>query len=331
MLTALATSIFSWYDIIQLSNLGLEKHEDWIKKRLKDGVTRVRIVDESGKTGPPGVVVSHFQAAQIQQARSAHEEAARVSPDLNRTTVAVALEAEGARFPAGELLAWEQLEVVLADHNGCFVLKCGALEKIQAFSEMTNRVYTLMPTEGAPTMLVSGIPMHRIKGTDPYRDTLNKLRAVGRIDGPVLDTCTGLGYTALEAARTATHVTTVELDPAVHTIIQLNPWSWRLFSTSNITPLIGDSSEVITSFPDASFQCIIHDPPMFSLAGDLYGLPFYRELRRVLRRGGRLFHYIGNPESKSGASVTKGVVRRLQEAGFRNVQPRREAFGVFAR
>ncbi|HRW51172.1 MAG TPA: spermine synthase, partial [Caldilinea sp.] len=79
-----------------------------------------------------------------------------------------------------------------------------------------------------------------------------------------------------------------------------------------------------------SFDAIIHDPPMFSLAGELYSLAFYRELLRVLRRGGRLFHYIGNPESKSGATVTRGVVRRLTEAGFRRVQERAQAFGVVA-
>ena len=69
---------------------------------------------------------------------------------------------------------------------------------------------------------------------------------------------------------------------------------------------------------------------MFNLAGELYGLDFYRECRRVLRGRGRLFHYIGNPESKSGATVTRGVVRRLQEAGFRRINPHPEAFGVTA-
>jgi len=37
----------------------------------------------------------------------------------------------------------------------------GAMQKIVVFSEATNRVYSLFITAGAPTMLVSGIPMHR--------------------------------------------------------------------------------------------------------------------------------------------------------------------------
>ena len=55
--------------------------------------------------------------------------------------------------------------------------------------------------------------MHRIKGTDPIRDTKEKLKALGPVSGRVLDTATGLGYTAIEAAKTADHVLTLELDP----------------------------------------------------------------------------------------------------------------------
>jgi predicted methyltransferase len=69
---------------------------------------------------------------------------------------------------------------------------------------------------------------------------------------------------------------------------------------------------------------------MFSLAGELYSLEFYRELHRVTAPGGRLFHYVGDPESRSGARVTRGVLRRLEEAGFRNLRRRPEAFGVSA-
>jgi predicted methyltransferase len=122
----------------------------------------------------------------------------------------------------------------------------------------------------------------------------------------------------------------VELDPAVHTIIRQNPWSCALFATPNITPLIGDVGELIEDFADATFDAILHDPPMFSLAGELYARAFYQQLHRVLRRGGRLFHYIGNPESRSGATVTRGVIQRLREAGFQRVQTRAQAFGVTA-
>ena len=59
---------------------------------------------------------------------------------------------------------------------------------------------------------------------------------------------------------------------------------------------------------------------MLSLAGELYSGEFYRDCWRVLRRNGKMFHYIGDPDSKSGARTTKGVVRRLQEAGFTRIR-----------
>ena len=69
---------------------------------------------------------------------------------------------------------------------------------------------------------------------------------------------------------------------------------------------------------------------MFKLAGHLYSTDFYREVHRVLKANGRLFHYIGDPKSKSGRSVTKGVITRLYDAGFKRVKPWPQAFGVIA-
>jgi predicted methyltransferase len=79
-----------------------------------------------------------------------------------------------------------------------------------------------------------------------------------------------------------------------------------------------------------SFTAVLHDPPAVNLAGELYAESFYAEALRVLGRGGRFFHYIGDPNSASGARTTKGVVKRLQSAGFARVVPKPEAFGVLA-
>jgi len=179
-------------------------------------------------------------------------------------------------------------------------------------------------------MLISGIPMHRIKDTNPHQDTLNKIKAIAPVKGEVLDTATGLGYTAIEAAKTAGHVLTIEIDPTAQEIARLNPWSQALFENPQITQLIGDAFDMIERARPQSFSAIIHDPPMFSLAGDLYSLAFYQQAFRVLKHNGRVFHYIGDPESKSGARVTAGVIRRLQEAGFRRVTRAPRAFGVVA-
>jgi hypothetical protein len=131
-------------------------------------------------------------------------------------------------------------------------------------------------------------------------------------------------------ARSAEHVTTIELDPTTLEIARHNPWSRGLFENPAIEQRIGDAAEVIPDLAEASFSRVLHDPPIFSLAGELYSGAFYAELYRVLKPGGRLFHYIGSPESKSGGGVTRGVLRRLQQAGFRRVVRRAEAFGVVA-
>jgi predicted methyltransferase len=171
--------------------------------------------------------------------------------------------------------------------------------------------------------------MHRIKDTNPEKDTRQKIKAA-RPAGRVLDTATGLGYTAIAAAKTAAHVITVELDPAVQAICRLNPWSQGLFNNPAIEQRIGDSFDVIESIPNASLNRIIHDPPTFSLAGHLYSRDFYAEMYRVLKPGGRAFHYIGDPESKSGRRTTAGAIRRLEGVGFSQVRRIPRAFGVVA-
>ncbi len=274
------------------------------------------------------VILSHFQAGPLLSARQQGLASVEISPDLGLSSLAATLEPQGVLFPGEELLPWEELEEAADNTNNCFILENGSLRKIQFYSELTDRTYSLMPTRGAPTMLVSGIPMHRIKDTDPWRDTLEKVRSIKPIVGQVLDTTTGLGYTAIAAAKTAAGLVTIELDPAALEVCRLNPWSQDLFHNPKITQKVGDSFEVVQDFPDASFSRILHDPPVFSLAGDLYSGEFYRQLYRLLRSGGKLFHYVGDPESKSGRNVTASVMRRLEEAGFRGVARAPRAFGV---
>ena len=275
---------------------------------------------------PP--VLSHVQVEPLLQAHHRGERAATISMDLGLTTAEVELQADRAILPDGQWLPWEEMEEIAREESACFVIKEDTAEKVQRFSDSLNRFYSLMPTGGAPTMLISGIPMHRIKGIDPYQDTLKKLHTIAPVTGRVMDTCTGLGYTAIEAAKTADEVVTIELDPMVLEVAQLNPWSRPLFESPNIRQIVGDAFDEVQEFEDETFSRIIHDPPMFSLAGDLYSGECYRHLHRVLKPKGRLYHYIGDPNSRSGRNLTKGVVRRLQEAGFSRVVRKPDAFGV---
>ena len=275
------------------------------------------------------VILSRFQTQRFTRNLEAPS-GIIVSPDLGLTEIEATLGPEGLFFPNGEHLNRDAIDEITNSENGCFAIQDGRPNKIQVFSETTNRLCSLMPTAGAPTMLVAGFTMHRIKGSDPYQDSRAKVQAIAPIRGMVLDTATGLGYTAIEAARTAVHVHTIEIDPAAQEIARQNPWSQALFDNPAITRHLGDCDELVETFPDAMFDRIIHDPPVISLAGNLYGQHFYRKLHRVLRTKGRLFHYIGNPESRSMMNVTRGMSDRLRTAGFSVVRPWPEAFGVIA-
>lgn len=276
------------------------------------------------------IVLSHVQVAPLLQAQKAGAATAPCSPDLGLSVVTVELSANGAAFPSGEVLGWADAAIIADEENKCFTLRDGVIEDIAFFSEQTHWMRTLFPTLSAPTMLVSGISMHRIKGVNPREDTLRKIKTIAPMRGRVLDTATGLGYTAIEAAKTASEVITIELDPAGLEVARLNPWSRPLFTDPKIKQVVGDAYEEVQHFADRSFARIIHDPPMFSMGGELYSGAFYKQLYRVLKSNGRLFHYIGDLESSSNRSLVPGIMRRLKEAGFKRVTRHNEAFGVVA-
>jgi predicted methyltransferase len=275
-------------------------------------------------------VLSHFQAKVALEAKHEGMDSVTLSLDLGLSAAKLPLDAQGITLKDGTVLQWGEIEQIAKSESGCFVIGTEPPQAIQFYSELTGRVYSLYPTYGAPTMLISGIPMHRIKSTDPYQDTLEKVRTIKPVVGQVLDTATGLGYTAIQASRTAEHVTTIELDPVALQVCRLNPWSQELFDNPRITQMIGDSFEVVAEMEAGRFTRVIHDPPAFNLAGDLYSGEFYGELYRVMRNQSRLFHYIGDPESKSGRRITAGVIRRLEQAGFRQIRRAPQAFGVVA-
>jgi len=273
------------------------------------------------------MIFSHFQANPLVEIHT--PSAMILSTDLNRSYIKINKAKSGWLLPNGEILTFSQVQEINQDKNGCFTYHDGKLIKAALYSERTNRYYSLMPTEKAPTMLISGIPMHRIKGITPVEDTNQKIKAMGKPYGTILDTSTGLGYTAIQAAKTASKVITVEFDPVVLSICKMNPWSKELFNNPKILQLIGDSWDIAQIFPDRTFHAIIHDPPTFNLAGHLYSQTIYDSFFRILKDSGRLFHYIGNPDSRTGATIGRGVVERLQNAGFR-VSPKPQAFGVLA-
>lgn len=279
----------------------------------------------------PWRVLSRFQTEQLLSARESGQTSAVVSLDLGLTEEPVELTALGIQLADGTQVSWPDLERINEATNSCFALTGTEIEAIRLYSEKTAHTYQLMPTARAPALLISGFVMHRFRDVSPEQGAKKMVQALSPIRGRLLDTATGLGYAAIEAARGASEVVTIELDDGCQQMLRKNPWSAALLTNPKITQLLGDSSELIQGLESESFGSILHDPPAINVAGELYSEQFYTQAHRVLGRGGKMFHYVGDPASPSGRRTTQGVVKRLKNAGFSRVTPAPEAFGVLAR
>ncbi len=249
------------------------------------------------------------------KARAAGASEVQCSLDLGRTRTTVALGATdwgwgGHRYPYLEtckertVYHWAQA-------------------RFQPVARFTTALIKLVPTEwGAPTFEIDGIKMLPSAQVSPYADAERKVSLIQPRGKVVLDTCGGLGYFAAWCLRGgARRVLSYEKNPDVIWLRGLNPWSpegsGEACDPDALSLTCGDIVQQIESLADDSIDAILHDPPRFGIAGELYSQVFYDQLARVLKRGGRLFHYTGTPNRlTSRRDVPREVATRLQRAGF---------------
>jgi predicted methyltransferase len=175
----------------------------------------------------------------------------------------------------------------------------------------------LVPTEwGPPTFEIDGIKMLPTAQVSPWDDAVAKVARVRPRGKVVLDTCGGLGYfAACCMEQGAAQVRSYERSPEVLWLRTINPWSPAPGGPLVLTE--GDVAEAIATLSEGSAEAVLHDPPRFGIAGELYSQAFYDQLARVLVRRGRLFHYTGTPNRlTTGRDVPVEVARRLKRAGF---------------
>jgi len=251
----------------------------------------------------------------------------KISIDLGLSETTIKSTKKGYKLTVSETIGVRELEKIAADPRTIYFVENNAVYKAAISGK---HFYKLVKTEGAPTLEIDGIRMHRTKNTTPEKDTSRKLKALGLKGGRVLDTCMGLGYTAIAAHEMhAEYVITIEYEPNVIQIALINPWSSKLFTAETIHKLIGDAYTVVDSLPSSHFDYIIHDPPRHGSSGHLYGLEFYRKLARVLKPGGKLFHYMGEPGSRyRKVNIRRGIISRLNRAGFTNIKYHPSIMGV---
>jgi uncharacterized protein len=175
----------------------------------------------------------------------------------------------------------------------------------------------LVPTEwGVPTFEIDGIKMLPTAKVSPYTDAQRKVNLIQPRGKMILDTCGGLGYFAAWCLQgQAARVQSYEKNPDVIWLRSLNTWSPQVGGALTLTQ--GDITEQIVTLATESVDAVLHDPPRFGIAGELYSQTFYDHLARVIKRNGRLFHYTGTPNKlSSGRDVPNEVAKRLRQAGF---------------
>ena len=272
-----------------------------------------------------------FDAAVARQALTAMErgeDRVEISTDLNRSRNHYALSGAELILDGENWLNREDLLEIEAKQTRIFLLEASQLELLEV---RDGGYYKLVPTDKAPLLEISGVKMHISKGIDPFESAGQMAAQVVKKGDRVLDTCGGLGYAASAALNLgAREVVSVELSATVMALRQKNPWSQRIFGPG-IQLVHGDIEAYIQGLATESFDAVIHDPPRFSLAGELYGEHFYRQVYRVLKRRGALFHYTGNPQLiKRGSSFVDQAAKRLKAAGFSQVVKVPELMGLRA-
>lgn len=213
--------------------------------------------------------------------------------------------------------------------NFCYAVEDNKIWPIAFFSETTNRFYKLTPTNDWPTISIGSVPMHKLDS--PKNDTQSKVNLL-KPYGVTLDTCMGPGYSATMSAKSAKKVITFEKDENVLEVAKLNPLSSGLFSKeANIEVRMEDISEAIKGFPDECFDCILHDPPTFKLAPELFTKEFYSQLFRVLKKKGRLFHYTPLYKISQGYDFPSKIKKNLQISKFTILEFSDKAGGILCK
>lgn len=248
-----------------------------------------------------------------------------MSLDLGITSTELTKLDNGVVFPDGQKIASELLKKTNKKRHpeDCFLVQDNSLLYLYSFEN--NRIYKLYEPhmDWPPTLWINGSVMHTISVSKPTEEAENKVKALGNIHGDILDTCFGLGYTAIELIkRGADSISTFEISQSVIEIAEANPWSKMAFDNSKIRLKNSDIYEVIKTFKNEEFDMVLHDPPNIKIEGDLYSLTFYKELYRILKKGGTMYHFVGGGRISREYKVNylAGVTNRLFNAGFKKVQ-----------
>ena len=211
------------------------------------------------------------------------------------------------------------------DDKSCYLVLDDCLEKAQYVSRDVGGIYRLVPTQARPILQISGTSMHK----QSFIERIEK----DRLYGNILDAGTGLGYTAIACGknRAVKKVTTIEIDPMILDIQKINPYSQELFLNKKISLVHGNLTEEVLGFLDGEFSFIILDGGTPRSSEGFFSLRNYEQIFRVLRNGGKLYHYVPNPKVKSGKDFGAHISSFLKKAGFTKIERDKEGSYLVAR
>jgi predicted methyltransferase len=230
-----------------------------------------------------------------------------VSLDLGLSKTRIKLTKEGFCIDGDEFPA----QKIRDDDKSCYAIIDHVFQKLQFVSE-DGKMYKLIPTSFRPILQISGTPMHKMQ----FIDRVEK----DKLTGKIIDSGTGLGYTSIAAAKTADSIITVEMDPNVTEVAKLNPYSQELFTNSKIKRLEGDITEKIKKFKNSEFDNIIFDGGTPRSSGHFFSLENYKQAYRVLKTGGKLYHYLPQHQIQRGRDFGGEVIARMMTAGFKSIE-----------
>jgi predicted methyltransferase len=303
---------------------------------LLDSVLRTPLpsgISSVSPTPEQKILLLPEQIQELLRAAEGGESSVTLSTDVNLTTEQVSIKNERheIQFEDGTLCSLEKIPK-LKDRT-FYHVEDHQLRPFHFFCEETNKVYKLLPTRDIPSFSISSAPMHQITRSTPADDTKAKVSLLQPIRDTdmALDTCFGLGYSAGMLAQHAKQVVTCEFDPNSLKVASVNPHSRAALSATNMTILQGDIFELIKSFKDNAFNVVLHDPPTPKIAPLLYSSEFYQEVKRVLVKGGKLFHYTPRPNiQKKQRDFPGEIKKRLGQNGFKNLKMSDAAQGLLA-
>ena len=249
-------------------------------------------------------ILSTDEIRRIKKAVDTNKSEITTSFDLGLSKVKITLNKEGFVHEKKTIA----LPKLRDSDDVCYALIDGDLKKVQFMGEDTRFLYKLVPTSNRPILQVSGTGMHK----RPFVDRVEK----DKLQGIILDTGTGLGYTAIQEAKTAKQVITVEMDPNIIEVARYNPYSQDIFTNKKIKIIIADITEEIKNFKNEEFDNIILDAGTPRSSGTFFSTPNYKQAFRVLKKGGRLYHYLPKHHEKRGRDFPGEVINRMEHIGF---------------